>query len=91
MFIDCGSNIGQGYNHFKKYFKPDRYDYVLIEPNPNCSEILIEKYGDDADIIEKGVWTSETELDLFGLDESDDEFYQGGSLIESHNSSFVQN
>ncbi len=90
LFIDCGSNVGQGYNHFKKYFSTDRFDYVLIEPNPNCAKILIEKYGNDAEIIEKGVWTSETELDLFGLDESNDELSEGGSLIKSHNSSFYK-
>lgn len=36
LFIDCGSNIGQGYKYFSRYYTPDRYDFVLVEPNKNC-------------------------------------------------------
>ena len=90
LFIDCGSNIGQGYNHFKKYFTPERFDYVLIEPNSSCVKILNEKYGKDLDIIEKGVWTSETKLNLFGIEETGEKLSQGGSLLKNHNSSFYK-
>lgn len=90
LFIDCGSNLGQGFTHFKKYFTMDRFDYVLIEPNPNCTKILKKKYGNDVEIIEKGVWVSESKLDLFGLKETGDKFSPGSSLISNHNSSFYE-
>lgn len=36
LFIDCGSNLGQGFTFFKKYYPLDSFDYMLIEPNPYC-------------------------------------------------------
>ena len=40
LFIDCGSNLGQGFKFFRKYFTLDIFDYILIEPNPNCIKEL---------------------------------------------------
>jgi len=31
LFIDCASNIGQGYKFFSKYYTPNLYDYILVE------------------------------------------------------------
>ena len=90
LFIDCGSNIGQGYTHFKKHFTSDRFEYILIEPKPSCVKTLIEKYRNDVEIIEKSVWTSETRLDLFGLNASGDEIFVGASSLENHNSSIYK-
>ena len=36
LFVDVGSNLGQGFNFFKQYFITKNYDYLLIEPNPYC-------------------------------------------------------
>jgi FkbM family methyltransferase len=40
LFIDCGSNLGQGFKVFSRHFKPVEFDYIFIEPNPYCRETL---------------------------------------------------
>jgi FkbM family methyltransferase len=40
LFIDCGSNLGQGFSYFAKFYKPSKYDYILVEPNPACIPTL---------------------------------------------------
>lgn len=89
LFVDCGSNVGQGYTFFKKYLPPERYDAVLIEPNPNCMKVLRENfrsYG-NLEFIEGAAWTKNEKLKLFGLVEDErGETTQGGSVIADHNS-----
>ena len=36
LFIDMGSNLGQGFEFFSEYFVPGAWDYVLVEPSPEC-------------------------------------------------------
>ena len=43
LFIDCGSNLGQGFTFFEQYFPLKTFDYILVEPNPFCKEELIKK------------------------------------------------
>ena len=43
LFIDCGSNLGQGFTFFEQYFPLKIFDYILVEPNPFCEEELIKK------------------------------------------------
>lgn len=40
LFLDCGSNIGQGFEYFRQHFTADHFDYELFEPNPNCLPYL---------------------------------------------------
>ena len=42
LFIDLGTNKGQGFRYFQKFFKLKNYDYLLVEPNPYLKD-LIEK------------------------------------------------
>ena len=42
LFIDCGSNLGQGFSFFEQYFPLKTFDYILVEPNPFCKEELIK-------------------------------------------------
>ena len=89
LFIDCGSNIGQGYTFFKKYLPPESYDAVLIEPNPNCIQTLREKFGgyENVEIIEGAAWTRNEKLKLFGLVEDErGAMTQGASVVAEHNS-----
>jgi len=86
LFIDCGSNLGQGFNFFKKYFKTDIFDYILIEPNPNCLEQLKKITNDKILLIGKGVWKSKTILKFYGISETKNKTTLGGSLIDNHNS-----
>ena len=38
LFIDLGTNLGQGFNYFIKFFKLEKFDYLLVEPNPNLKD-----------------------------------------------------
>ena len=42
LFIDLGSNLGQGYECFSKFFKGPNIHFELFEPNPYCYKKLIE-------------------------------------------------
>jgi FkbM family methyltransferase len=91
LFIDGGSNLGQGYTYFKKYFPIEKFDALLIEPNPNCMKVVQDKFKDieNIDFIQKAIWTKEDKLNFFGLVEDDrGNTSTGGSVVESHASSW---
>ncbi|MBT8452778.1 MAG: FkbM family methyltransferase [Deltaproteobacteria bacterium] len=93
LFLDCGSNVGQGYTFFKKYLPPGRYDAVLIEPNPNCIKLLREQFGSypNLEIIQGAAWVRNEKLKLFGLVEDDrGAMTQGASVVADHNSGDYQ-
>lgn len=73
LFVDCGSNVGQGYAFFKKCLPPARYDAVLIEPNPNCIESLEEQFGSypNLEIMQDAAWVRNEKLKLCGLVEDE--------------------
>lgn len=93
LFLDCGSNVGQGYTFFKKYLTPERYDAVLIEPNPNCIKSLEQQFGSypNLEIIQGAAWVRNERLKLFGLVEDDrGAMTQGASVVADHNSGDYQ-
>jgi FkbM family methyltransferase len=90
LFIDGGSNLGQGYSFFSKYFPQNEYDVIFIEPNPNCMSVVKEKYSDieSARFLEKAIWIKEEKLNFFGLVEDHrGNTSTGGSVVDDHNSS----
>jgi FkbM family methyltransferase len=90
LFIDCGSNLGQGFDFFKNYFPLKSFDAILIEPNPHCVSVINEKYGriSGVEIIQKAVWKDDSVLNFFGLVEDDrGKTSTGGSVLDSHNGS----
>ena len=88
LFIDCGSNRAQAFNFFKKYFTLDIFDYILIEPNPNCVKELRKITNQKVTLIEKGIWSSENSVKFYGISETGNKFTSGGSLVKDHNSSW---
>lgn len=46
LFIDFGSNIGQGFEYFSSCYSPDIFDYWLYEPNLNCMDTLKSRVSD---------------------------------------------
>ncbi len=89
LFIDCGSNIGQGYAYFSRYYKRDDFDYVLIEPNAQCFPYLEALGGARIEIIRKAASTKVGIARLFGPPSGDgDLIYQGRSIVAGHNGSF---
>ena len=74
LFIDCGTNLGQGFNHFSKYYSLDDFDFIMIEQNENCISFLENKYKDLIEnnkirLIPKAAFTNSDGANLFGLQE----------------------
>lgn len=91
LFLDCGSNLGQGFSYFKEYFRPNLYDYILIEPNPYCALQLakLKDRWEAIEIIEAAVSTKVDRVKFYGLTEDDrGKTSDGGSVLKDHNSSF---
>lgn len=96
LFIDMGSNLGQGFRFFSKHYSPNIFDYWLIEVNPYCIEPLranISKlYSSHAwsgnwEIINKAVSTKNGTLKLYGLvEDKRGQLSVGASVIKDHNS-----
>tara|TARA_Y100000591_G_scaffold310425_1_gene312739 strand:+ start:9630 stop:10355 length:726 start_codon:yes stop_codon:yes gene_type:complete len=92
LFIDCGSNLGQGFSFFKQIFPLNNYDYLLIEPNYNCTKELKKKYNSfkNIKIINAAVWIEDGMVDLYGLNESNNIHSDGASIIDNHNSNYYK-
>jgi FkbM family methyltransferase len=89
LFVDCGSNLGQGFSYFSRHFAPDYFDYVLIEPNPHCIAGLRASIPSRTvvDIIEAAASTAEGSTKFFGLVEDHrGATSDGGSIVREHNS-----
>ena len=95
VFVDCGSNLGQGLQFFSELFRPKHFDYELFEPNPNCKESLhdlIDKLKPvSARLHEKAVSVSSEKATFYGVGlEEDSRFSQGASLRRDHNSRYQE-
>jgi FkbM family methyltransferase len=94
LFIDCGSNIGQGYTFFSNYYTNEHFDYILVEPNKNCLpylQALRESSGANIDIIDKAASVRDGFAQLFGPPSDRDEpTYEGRSIVPEHNNSLYQ-
>ncbi len=94
LFIDCGSNIGQGYAYFSRYYKRDHFDYILIEPNVQCFPYLevLRRDKVSVEIIRKAASTKGGFARLFGPPSGEgDPTYQGRSIVAEHNGSLYDN
>lgn len=59
IFIDCGSNLGQGFEIISKELNINsNWNVFMIEPNPKCVDILKNKYNtyNFITIIDKAIW-----------------------------------
>lgn len=57
ILLDCGSNVGQGYEILSKKLNVDsNWDVYMFEPNKKCVDILNNKYN-NFNIFNKAVWT----------------------------------
>jgi len=94
IFLDCGSNLGQGAKWFSKFYKPIIFKYYFIEPNPQCFEALAELihtkqfHGRDHVIIPKALSISDGFIDLLGVTNLNDRNNPslGCSINKDHNS-----
>jgi FkbM family methyltransferase len=94
LFIDCGSNVGQGFEEFERWFPLKYYDFVIIEPNPRCWEALrslVASRTGNIELVTAAASTVEGEAAFFGS--ADDYLGRasvGGSLSKHHNNVFHQ-
>ena len=89
LFIDCGSNLGQGYQQFVKHYPLSHFDYILVEPNPNCLPELrrLAKGADRTiEILAQAASTQAGSVKFFGLEQSPTS--QGASMLKEHNSRY---
>lgn len=95
LLVDCGSNVGQGFDIFRRHYTSDCFDYELFEPNPYCFDILQKKVGNlpDCRIVlhRKAVGTRAGFAKFFGLSEAEGgQLSEGGSLVREHNAVFYE-
>jgi FkbM family methyltransferase len=90
--IDCGSNLGQGFEHLKSILNiDDTWRIFMFEPNPNCYNHLVEKYNLNTNVTiqNKAVHASNEEVKLFIP--KNDEFSVSSTIYnEFHNSKYNQ-
>ena len=106
LFIDMGSNLGQGFDYFSKYFSPIFFDYIFLEPSPKCFEYLKEniplkiasltnnkrhKKFINFEILNVAVSDKNGETYLYGLTEDErGDTSEGTSINRYHNSKFYK-
>ena len=91
LFIDCGSNLGQGFSFFSKYFPLNKFDFILIEPNPYCENKLINKINErksegSIQLITKAASVKDGKRKFYGLERSNTA--EGGSILKEHASAW---
>ena len=87
LFLDLGSNIGQGIEYFAGLYRPGRFDYLLYEPNPYCAPALAEVAGDlsqqggSVTCVAKGVWEADATMEMVLPIPEEDPSALGGTLL----------
>lgn len=90
IFLDCGSNFGQGALFFSRFFSPQDWKYILIEPNPACHPKLrrlarqrLSGRSQQGLLLPGAAWTQKGSRILYGADCGESSV--GASLQPSHN------
>lgn len=90
LFVDCGSNIGQGYKWFSVFYNKKNIDFHLFEPNPYCHPYLETIEGNANGMVKlykAGVGTINGTVKFYGLADSEGgKLSHGGSIKREHNS-----
>jgi FkbM family methyltransferase len=91
LFLDCGSNLGQGFEFFRKYYPNKMYDFILFEPNPYCFKELVRKYAkltnEGVQLKNVAIGVEDGNIDFYGLEEEKGGIYSvGGTVLPEHNS-----
>jgi len=91
LFLDCGSNVGQGFEFFRKYYPNKLYDYILFEPNPYCFQVLLGKYSElenvGVQLKNLAIGIHDGHMDFYGLEDEKGGIYSvGGTVLPEHNS-----
>ena len=88
IFIDCGSNLGQGYTNLTNILQLENDEVYMFEPSKYCYEKLIEKYSNNSNINinQKAVW-NKNEKRILNIEfcPIEDGFYGGATNILMEN------
>lgn len=94
LFIDCGSNVGQGYTVFSRYYTNEYFDFIMIEPNKSCIpylQALRASSSANIEIIDKAASVRDGFTKLFGPpSDRRQPTYEGRSIVPEHNSSLYE-
>lgn len=91
VLIDCGGNLGQGYEDLKRRLNiNNNWDVYIFEPNKRCYDILVEKYNDEnIKIINKAVFIYDGEINFYIP--KNDEYSVGSTIHKNFHNSVVDN
>lgn len=88
LFVDLGSNLGQGYTWFRKYYNHKNIMFELFEPNPYCCEKLKqlpEIASGEVKLIEAAASYYSGTTSFYGIAPDEGDIYSvGGSIIKGH-------
>lgn len=89
IFLDCGSNLGQGFEEFRTKYGTDDIVYIMFEPDVKCYNKLQEYYGnlDYVQINNCAVAAHDGNLTFYTTKDYD----QGGTVIYDHNNNYYDN
>lgn len=100
LFIDMGSNLGQGFRFFSDYYDPNLFDYWFVEANPFCLDPLRKNVADlyavhgwngKWEVIHAAVSNKDGTVSLYGLVEDErGKTSDGASVIKEHNSALYK-
>jgi len=96
LFIDLGTNKGQGFKYFIKFFSLETFDYILVEPNPNLKEVIKKiiynsNYPTKIKFINKAAYIKNSNSFLFGTVEDQRGLKSdGASILKEHNSKMYE-
>lgn len=94
LFIDCGSNVGQGYTVFSRYYTKEYFDFIMVEPNKSCIpylQALRASSSANIEIIGKAASVRDGFTKLFGPpSDRRQPTYEGRSIVPEHNSSLYE-
>jgi len=100
LFIDMGSNLGQGFQYFSKFYNPNLFDFLLIEANPNCIDQLestisnlyaVNNWSGNWDILNVAISNTNGTVKLYGLVEDvRGKQSDGASTSKDHNSIYYE-
>ena len=84
IFIDCGANLGQGYDRLNTKYDLSNYKIIMFDIIPNACAALKDCYP-QATILNNGVWNKneEREIKIEGAD-------MGGVSAVGHESNILQ-
>jgi len=96
LFIDMGSNLGQGFEFFSQFYSPDCFDFWFLEPNPNLTQKLSQRIGSlylqnqwkgKGQLIAEAVSNANGFTKFYGLvEDSRGLESDGASIVRNHNS-----